>query len=130
VSWGEPSFRKLIDAVPETLTVAHADHERHDAQRDRARRRRVREYALAGIRQSRAADERQRQLALRAIGIYRTLRESGIVEKTPEGDIRLTVDLQPNFALNQPLSPFALAAFELLDPDPAAGTGTARTRST
>lgn len=30
--------------------------------------------------------------------------------------IRLTVDLQPNFALNQPLSPFALAAFELLDP--------------
>jgi hypothetical protein len=29
--------------------------------------------------------------------------------------IRLTVDLQPNFALNQPLSPFALAAFELFD---------------
>jgi len=68
--------------------------------------------------------KRQRELAIRAIGIYRTLRESGIVEKTPEGDIRLTVDLQPNFALNQPLSPFALAAFELLDPDPSAGTGT------
>ena len=31
--------------------------------------------------------------------------------------IRLTVDLQPNFALNQPLSPFALAAIELLSPD-------------
>ncbi len=31
------------------------------------------------------------------------------------GEIRLTVDLQPNFALNQPLSPFALAAFELFD---------------
>ena len=30
--------------------------------------------------------------------------------------IRLTVDLQPNFALNQPLSPFALAAIDLLDP--------------
>ena len=38
--------------------------------------------------------------------------------------IRLTVDLQPNFALNQPLSPFALAAIELLEPDPvAAGDG-------
>lgn len=40
--------------------------------------------------------------------------------------IRLTVDLQPNFALNQPLSPFALAAIELLDPSGAeggAGTG-------
>ena len=31
-------------------------------------------------------------------------------------EIRLTVDLQANFALNQPLSPFALAVFELLDP--------------
>ena len=35
--------------------------------------------------------------------------------------IRLTVDLQPNFALNQPLSPFALAAIGLLDPDEAPG---------
>ena len=30
--------------------------------------------------------------------------------------MRLTVDLQFDFALNQPLSPFALAAIELLDP--------------
>ena len=30
--------------------------------------------------------------------------------------IRLTVDLQQDFALNQPLSTFALAAFDLLDP--------------
>ena len=29
--------------------------------------------------------------------------------------MRLTVDLQYDFALNQPLSPFALAAIELLD---------------
>ena len=29
--------------------------------------------------------------------------------------MRLTVDLQPDFALNQPLSPFALAALDLLD---------------
>ena len=29
--------------------------------------------------------------------------------------MRLTVDLQPDFALNQPLSPFALAAMDLLD---------------
>jgi len=63
-------------------------------------------------------------LALRALGIYRTLRESGIVEQhfdrlSGQTEIHLTVDLQPNFALNQPLSPFALAAFELLDPDAA-----------
>ncbi len=30
---------------------------------------------------------------------------------------RLTVDLQRDFALNQPLSPFALASLELLDPE-------------
>ena len=43
-----------------------------------------------------------------------------MVEQLPEPDAlgrmaRLTVDLQPEFALNQPLSPFALAALDLLD---------------
>ncbi|MCU1425132.1 MAG: box helicase, partial [Microbacteriaceae bacterium] len=64
------------------------------------------------------------QLALerRALAIYRTLRTAGVVEQhaDPHGGpdrIRLTVDLQPNFALNQPLSPFALAVFELLEPE-------------
>jgi hypothetical protein len=70
---------------------------------------------------------KQRILAIRALGIYRTLRESGIVEthvdeRSGRTEVRLTVDLQPNFALNQPLSPFALAAFELLDPAIGAGT--------
>ena len=123
VSWGEPSFRKLIAAEPETLTshmqitsammlnvIAHGG--------DVSARMRALVY------DNHEPRARQRELALRALGIYRTLRESGVVERTPEGDIRLTVDLQPNFALNQPLSPFALAAFDLLDPDPAAGTGT------
>ena len=39
-----------------------------------------------------------------------------LAEPDAEGRIvRLTVDLQDNFALNQPLSPLALAAIELLD---------------
>ena len=63
--------------------------------------------------------KRQLALARRALGIYRTLRTAGVVESRATrrrgATIRLTVDLQPNFALNQPLSPFALAAFELLD---------------
>src|SRR5439155_9164778 len=46
----------------------------------------------------------------------------GVVERLDEPDEqgrrwRLTVDLQADFALNQPLSPFALAAIELLDRD-------------
>ena len=41
---------------------------------------------------------------------------SGSTSRTTDGrTVRLTVDLQLDFALNQPLSPFALAALELLD---------------
>lgn len=60
----------------------------------------------------------------KALGIYRELLAAGVVERVPPGEqdaegrsVRLTVHLQPNFALNQPLSPFALAALELLDPE-------------
>ncbi|MBB3159101.1 superfamily II RNA helicase [Microbacterium proteolyticum] len=65
---------------------------------------------------------RQYELARRAIAIFRTLVQAGVVEAGPDG-IRLTVDLQPNFALNQPLSPFALAAIEMLDPEVELGRG-------
>ncbi|QDP98541.1 DUF3516 domain-containing protein [Microlunatus elymi] len=63
---------------------------------------------------------RQRRHIRRALAIYRGLRRAGIVEQLPEPDelgrrARLTVDLQADFALNQPLSTFALAALELLD---------------
>jgi hypothetical protein len=56
-----------------------------------------------------------------AIQAYRSLLTAGVVQRLeePEADgrtVRLTVDLPANFALNQPLSTFALAAIELLDP--------------
>jgi hypothetical protein len=62
----------------------------------------------------------QRRHIRRAIAIYRALLAAGVVEKLDRPDaegrsVRLTVDLQFDFALNQPLSPFALAALELLD---------------
>ncbi|MDU0367762.1 DUF3516 domain-containing protein [Microbacterium sp. KSW4-17] len=65
---------------------------------------------------------RRYELARRAIAIFRTLVQAGVVEAGADG-IRLTVDLQPNFALNQPLSPFALAAIEMLDPEVELGRG-------
>ena len=67
----------------------------------------------------------QVRLIRRAIQIYRTLLTAGVVERLDEPDengrmLRLTVDLQKDFSLNQPLSTFALAALDLLDPeDPA-----------
>src|SRR3712207_6907288 len=56
-----------------------------------------------------------------AIGNARSLLQAGVLvrldEPEPDGRRpRLTVDLPPDFALNQPLSTFALAAIELLDP--------------
>lgn len=118
VSWGEPSFQKLISSEPETLT-SHMQITSAMMLNVIARGGDVFGNMRALIYDNHEPRAKQRLLALRALGIYRTLRESGVVENGPDG-VRLTVDLQPNFALNQPLSPFALAAFELLDPDSAA----------
>ena len=62
----------------------------------------------------------QRRHIHQAIAIYRALLAGGVVERLDEPDadgrqVRLTVDLQFDFALNQPLSPLALAAIDLLD---------------
>jgi hypothetical protein len=69
-------------------------------------------------------EPRKKQLRLirEAIGIARSLLQAGVLQRldVPEPDgrrYRLTVDLPPDFALNQPLSTFALAAIDLLDPD-------------
>jgi superfamily II RNA helicase len=63
-------------------------------------------------------EPRKRQLRhiREAIGIARSLLQAGVLEKV-EARYRLTVDLPPDFALNQPLSTFALAAVDLLDAD-------------
>jgi superfamily II RNA helicase len=115
VSWGEPSFARLIAAEPEKLTssmkVSHAMIlnviGRGGAPFDE-----LREL----IENNHEPRPRQRELARQALSIYRTLRTAEIVQQDAEGTISLTVDLQPNFALNQPLSPFALAVFDLLQP--------------
>ncbi len=63
---------------------------------------------------------RQRRHIREAIGIARSLLQAGVLvrldEPEPDGRrYRLTVDLPPDFQLNQELSTFALAAIELLD---------------
>ncbi|TFC37263.1 DUF3516 domain-containing protein [Cryobacterium sp. TMT2-17-1] len=123
VSWGEPSFQRLVAAEPETM---HSSMQMTAAML-------INVIGRGGDAFTHVHDlifdnhepwNRQLAHARRALGIYKTLRAAGIVEQSAAGDIRLTVDLQPNFALNQPLSPFALAAFDLLDADPdVAGPG-------
>ncbi len=119
VSWGQPTFDRLVASQPETLTSSFAvSHSTLLNVLDRpgdgcgALRR-----LLTDNHEPRDA---QRRHIRHAIAIYRTLLAAGVVERVDPLDAegrttRLTVDLQENFALNQPLGPFALATFDLLD---------------
>ncbi len=65
---------------------------------------------------------RQRRHARRAIGLYRSLLASGVVERldVPLADgrlVRVDRSLQQDFALNQPLAPFLLDLLPMLDAD-------------
>jgi superfamily II RNA helicase len=119
VSWGEPTFERLVAAEPETLTSSFAvSHSMLLNVLDRPGDgcRALRDL-LVDNHEPRSS---QRRHIRRAIAIYRSLVASGVVERLDAPDeqgrlIRVTVDLQFDFALNQPLSPFALAAIELLD---------------
>ena len=119
VSWGTPTFERLVTAEPESLTssfkVSHAMLLNVIARPGNAFA--AMRHLLTDNHEDRGA---QRRHISRAIAIYRALLAGGVVERLAEPDAegrwaRLTVDLQFDFALNQPLSPLALAAIELLD---------------
>jgi hypothetical protein len=119
VSWGKPTFERLVAADPEPLTssfrVTHAMVLNVIARPGNAYA--AMKHLLTNNHEDRSA---QRKHIHQAIAIYRALLAGGVVERLDEPDeegrfVRLTVDLQLDFALNQPLSPFALAAIGLLD---------------
>ncbi len=119
VSWGEPSFQRLVQAEPEPLTSHFVvTHAMLLGVLSRP------EDAVAALRrlieESHEPRERQLRHIRRAIAIARGLIAAGVVERLDELDefgrrYRLTVDLPTDFALDQPLSPLALAALEILD---------------
>ena len=119
VSWGQPTFERLVAAEPEPLkssfSVSHAMLLNVISRPGDAFA--AMKHLLTDNDEDRAA--RRRHIS-RAIAVYRALLTGGVVERLAEPDasgrfVRLTVDLQDDFALNQPLSPLALAAIELLD---------------
>ncbi len=120
VNWGEGSYERLIAAVPEPL-VPQLKLTAAMLINVIGRGGDVFANVRALVFDNHEPRARKYELARRAIAIFRTLVDAGIVEVEREPAsaprIRLTVDLQPNFALNQPLSPFALAAIDLLDPE-------------
>jgi len=122
--WQEETFDKLVNGQPEELrssfAVSHAmllnlldrpaDDQGHDGL-DAAKR------LLLNNHEPR---KRQRKHIRRAISIYRSLIDAEVVERLDARDdlgrrVRVTIDLQEEFALNQPLSLFAVEAIAALD---------------
>ena len=73
------------------------------------------------IADSAQTDEEKAALSVRADEIFDTLANADVIEQVEGEDGAVeyvtTVDLPEDFALDQPLSPFLLAALELLDPE-------------
>ena len=119
VNWTKATFDRLVAAEPERLTssfsVSHAMLLNLIARPGDA------QAAIRALLESthETPDVKARLLA-QAQEMFEGLVTAGVVERLAEPDdegrsVRLTVDLQPNFALNQPLSPFAVTALELID---------------
>ncbi len=121
VSWTEETFERLRDAPPEALVsrmrVNHAIilnviNQRADSVE-----------TMRALMEDNHEDERgRRRLSERADSLMEELLASGVLERLPEPDrygrtLQLAPALQDDFALNQPLASFALAAFDLIDPE-------------
>ncbi|HVF20351.1 MAG TPA: DUF3516 domain-containing protein, partial [Mycobacteriales bacterium] len=119
VSWGKPTFERLVKSSPETLTssfrMSHAMvlnvlHRSGDAI-----------AALqALVDDCHESDESKEKLRLQAADIVEEMVTAGVVVRLDPPDsmgrtVKLAVDVPPDFALDQPLSPFALAMLTLLD---------------
>ncbi len=121
VSWAEPTFERLVAAAPEPLTsqmkVTHAMVLNTIARPGNAAHH-LRKLLL----ENHSDRGTQVRLVRRAVAIAHELLAAGVIERLQEPDetgrrFRLTVDLQADFALNQPLSTFAVAALDVLDPE-------------
>ncbi|MEE4022850.1 DUF3516 domain-containing protein [Gordonia sp. PKS22-38] len=121
VSWGEKTFTQLVDAPDEPLR-SHFRMTTAILMEVLARP----GDCFAAVRHLLEDNHEPRSRQLRhirhTIELFRGLRDSGIVVQldAPDADgknVTLSVDMPENFALTNPLSSFALAAFGILDPE-------------
>ena len=121
VVWTEQTFDKLVAGEPEQLASRmRVDNAMLVNVLSRP------EDAFAVLRrlltENHEPRRQQLRLARRALRLTRSLVRSGTVTRLDQPDEHgrryvLTVDLPEDFALNQPLAHFALAAFDVLDPE-------------
>lgn len=120
VTWNKQAFEKLVDAAPETLKP-----------RMRITNSMVVNLVERGgnaranlddlIDASNQTFEEKEELHRHANEVFSTLEAAGVVDheqdENGDPDYFVTLDMPEDFALDQPLSPFLLAALELLDPE-------------
>jgi superfamily II RNA helicase len=121
VQWTEETFERLKHATPEPLVSRmRVDHSMLLNV--------VNQHAdpvatmTALMRENHEDDRGRERLYEQAQALGDELVQAGVLEWRAEPDehgrtLRLAVDLQDDFALNQPLASFALVAFELLNPE-------------
>ncbi len=133
--WDKNVFEKLVDGAPEELrSHFHVNHQMIMSMLDRPVVRTESGDDIDGYASIRRllttnheTRKRQRGHIRRSISIYRSLVDAGILEFLDEPDdrgrrVRVTVDLQDEFALHQPLSLWALEAIlELTEQSAAPG---------
>lgn len=118
VTWSASTFDRLIEAEPETL-VPHLNitHSMvlNEVEQGGDARARIDEL----IEDSRQTPAQKEHLHERADEIFTTLLDGEVIdaERLRDGsmDYFMNMDIPDDFALDQPLSPFLLAALELLD---------------
>lgn len=122
VSWSEKTFARLTEAEPEQLT-SQFRVSNSMLLNVLSRHGNGYEHMKHLLRTNHDTRSKQNQDILTAIELFRGLLNSGVVQKSTKGlDIygrpyHLVRELPRDFALNQPLGPFALAALTLLDPE-------------
>jgi superfamily II DNA/RNA helicase len=118
VNWNEQTLERLAGSSPEKLLphlrVTHAMVLAEILQGGDAEARIQKLIFDSG-----QTDEQKAKLLMRSDEIFATLVDAGVAihKELPNGETNwsATVDLPEDFALDQPLSPFLLAAIELLD---------------
>ncbi len=121
VVWTEQTFTKLVEGTPETL-VSRMKVDNAMLLNVIARDEDAFPVLHRLLMDNHEERRSQLRLARRALRLARSLVRSGVLTRLDEVDEHgrryvLTVDLPPDFALNQPLAHFGLAALDVLDPD-------------
>lgn len=120
VSWAQPTFDRLVASPPEPLQSSF--RVTHAMVMNVLNRPGDGRAALHRLLSDNYEPEAEREAHIqRAAELTQALLDAGVVEELDAPDdagrtVRVTVDLQETFAVNQPLAPFALAALDLLDP--------------